>query len=1152
MIELGPFELSHRIGRGAMGEVWRAVHRQQGVAVAVKVITARRARQAASRRAFRNEMRSMATLCHPGIILLFDVGEVSPEADIASRSELVAQSPYLAMELGRGTLVDAAHDIADFDAVRRVLLELLDALAHAHARGVIHRDIKPLNVLAVGPDGAAPTFKLGDFGVAHVLQGPDGRLPREDGSTTGTPRYMSPEQVIGDIHDQGPWTDIYALGCVAYWLATGEAPYAGKMADVLRAHLEVPPPRMRPRLPLPDGFEDIVRRMLAKRPADRYQRAADVTHDLLALAEAAPRSQPRAIAMASLSNDQTTIVFDRATWEASRPEADDAAPPAAPLARTWRGAAAADAFVPEQLVGAGLGLYHLRQVPLVDRDAERDALWDALCASHDARAPRAVVVRGAAGVGKTRLAQWLCERAHELGAASILKATHAPIAGPLNGVGAMLAHQVRSAGLPRLDVMERVRRTVSCEGRVPFNLTDVELLCDVIAGSESRIGARPADRRRAVARFVEAMARERPVVMWLDDVQWGVEALALALNLLEAVKAPLLIVATARDEALAEQPLAARACDALARSDGAITLALAPLSDGDHDLLVRRLLLLRADVADTVKRRTQGNALFAVQLVGDWVERGALVVTPEGLALRANEEAALPHSIHALWTARLGRLWARAGTDDPRALEIAAALGQEIDEQEWLDACRLAGVPVTDTLADHLVELRLAVPRSRAQRHGSDRAGWSFAHAMLRESIEQTADDAGRRRAHHRACAAMLETRGETRRVAEHLWRAGDWEAALGPLLDAAEQAARRGDFEQALALDDRRDEALDRAGIADDDKRRVLGWLRRARTECLRGELSTARDMMVRVESAAYARDDAEVLAALRWVQTIVARHDNELERGVALGLEALAQYRALGDDLGAARCHKKLGELYRLVGQPQRSIEHYLTARATFEAQGDHFEVAWTSMGLGSTHRQLGDLDQAYVHAQRGLASFERIGSHLGVGHAHNELGEVDRQRGRFAEAERHYERALEAWQSERHRDTDLVRFNIALTALARGETDRAHDSLRRVLAVAHDKGRRALQAYARAGLSATAAARGDFAEAAAQLDALSQLLGELGLVDLDLAQSLQRAGDSAGAAGRNDLRDAAYRLAIRQWEALGDAGRVVTLRAKLTAQS
>jgi serine/threonine protein kinase len=247
-IPLGPFDLLAPLGRGGMGEVWRGAHRDQGLAVAVKVMTGEHAREAAYIEAFRNEVQSVAALDHPAIIYVFDQGQITAEAEAASGGVLLAGSPFLAMELCSLGSLEYFPRPLDWPHLRALLLALLEALAHAHARGVIHRDIKPENVLLAGPDDPRPGVKLSDFGLAHPAE--KARRTGEGGGVAGTPLYMSPEQAMGHWRDYGPWTDLYSRGCVAWELATGSPPFIGTTPlATLAAQLQRQPPELVPLAP---------------------------------------------------------------------------------------------------------------------------------------------------------------------------------------------------------------------------------------------------------------------------------------------------------------------------------------------------------------------------------------------------------------------------------------------------------------------------------------------------------------------------------------------------------------------------------------------------------------------------------------------------------------------------------------------------------------------------------------------------------------------------------------------------------------------------------------------------------------------------------------------------------------------------------------
>jgi hypothetical protein len=163
-----------------MGTVWAGVHRAEGVPVAVKLLSREHAESAHFRALFRNELRHVAALSHPGIVLVLDFGELGADAGERSGGILAPGTPWLAMEYASEGSLDRGP-MADWAAVKDALLAVLAALAHAHARGVLHRDIKPANLLCCGPGDMRPGLKLADFGVAHALRdaGSGGRRRRD-------------------------------------------------------------------------------------------------------------------------------------------------------------------------------------------------------------------------------------------------------------------------------------------------------------------------------------------------------------------------------------------------------------------------------------------------------------------------------------------------------------------------------------------------------------------------------------------------------------------------------------------------------------------------------------------------------------------------------------------------------------------------------------------------------------------------------------------------------------------------------------------------------------------------------------------------------------------------------------------------------------
>lgn len=272
-IPLGPFELSEVLGTGGMGEVWKGVHRTQGVEVAVKVVSSEHLADERRLRAFRTEVRATAGLDHPSIVKVFDFGTVGDDSAKASGGRLVGGSPYLAMELAEGGSLWPLRGRLRWRELWSLLSCLLDALAHAHARGVIHRDLKPGNVLLRESDGSAVLI---DFGLCRSVDDVGVTRP---GNIPGTTGYIAPEVIrSGEL---GPAADQYALGILLFGMRTGQHPFGRREAGrMLFAHLEERPPTLA-QLGIEDPQLDaVIQRCLYKTPQARFASLAELREAL--------------------------------------------------------------------------------------------------------------------------------------------------------------------------------------------------------------------------------------------------------------------------------------------------------------------------------------------------------------------------------------------------------------------------------------------------------------------------------------------------------------------------------------------------------------------------------------------------------------------------------------------------------------------------------------------------------------------------------------------------------------------------------------------------------------------------------------------------------------------------------------------------------
>ncbi len=272
--------LERELGSGGMATVYLAEdlkHRRQ---VAVKVLRPELAATLGSDR-FLQEIATAARFQHPHILPLLDSGDAS--------GFLYYVMPYVEGESLRGRLARQG-ELPVHDAVK-ILLEVCDALAYAHARGVVHRDIKPDNVLLSGRHAL-----VADFGVAKALSEATGRQQLTTaGVALGTPAYMAPEQAAGEPNiDQR--VDIYALGVLGYELVSGRTPFTGRTSqEVLAAHvIQAPEPLCARRPACPPGLESVIMKCLAKRPADRWQTADELLAQLEPLATPSGGTTPTA------------------------------------------------------------------------------------------------------------------------------------------------------------------------------------------------------------------------------------------------------------------------------------------------------------------------------------------------------------------------------------------------------------------------------------------------------------------------------------------------------------------------------------------------------------------------------------------------------------------------------------------------------------------------------------------------------------------------------------------------------------------------------------------------------------------------------------------------------------------------------------------
>jgi eukaryotic-like serine/threonine-protein kinase len=1140
MARLGPFEVEEELARGGMGVVLRGVHRASDTRVAVKVIGPEHARAERFYEDFQREVRAAAQLDHANVVTLLDYGLVPEDAERETDGGLVAKSPYLVMELAdSGSLQE--HPPAAWPELRRHFEALLEALAHAHSHGLIHRDLKPGNVLLHRGAAEQPYVKLADFGLAHASDRRHESAPDLE-QMAGTPSFMAPEQIQCHWRDYGPWTDLYALGVMAFGFVTGELPYRGDSAiQLLYMQLMEPLPDVVPAMDVPRGLDGWIERLCKKSPNERFACAADALAALRALdrdaaiSAAAPMRADLAVA---LESTQGALPFAAPPW-LSAPASREPRAPMKDLARevpeSWR----APTRAPLQLLGAGLGLYFLRPVPLVDREPDRDALWAALRACDREKRARAVVLRGAAGIGKSRLAAWITERALELGAACVLRAEHASSPGPTHGLAHMVAAHYRAVGLRGGDLRARLERCLEREGST--DRYDLDALLALIGEDpetpdfEKRISVRfssPIERHVVVEGVLARASAERPAIVWIDDAQWGADAVLMVQHALDALEARVLFVITVRDDALGEREVERAAVEAIEAHARGLRVEVSALADVDSATLVEQLLGLRGDLAHRVRQRASGNPLFAVQLVGDWVQRGVLSLTPTGFALQPGERAELPDDLHAVWIDRVDRVLADRTPADRELVELAATLGSSVDRAELDELSRAWGesTPFPAPLLDVLMRANLTVPTE---------SGFAFAHGMLHESIARASARAGRAAAMHRACVRLLssrEGRGIDRRRAHHLAEAGDLEAALEPLLRAARESLNESDYPEVRILLARREEIAAKLALSESDERWGAGWVLRADAHRMEWDFEAAErwasNALAVAEKWGWTLTRAESLHVL----SHVARQHGDLDRAQERNRRALDLFDRAQNDDGRARTLLAMAIVARQQGGFDRAEELYRRAGDVFELVGDARGAGNALLGLAHIarhHREHEDAEEKYERARE---LFEHAGYRSGVAHCLMGRADLLRYRGELAPSEQGYREALRIQRSLGSKATFIPRLNLGLVLLAQDRFEQARVLFEEILPEVAQKG--AYLGLAHTFLLPCAVALGDLAAFDRHLEA--RRAAAKVIVDEDLAETAERAGRMLLAIGERDRARAALEIAEEAWRALGDAAR------------
>ncbi len=996
---------------------------------------------------------------HPGIVWVHDIGSLDEAS--ARALEVPAGSPWMVMDRADSSLHDRPP--TTLSEVLDVALQVLDALSHVHARGVLHRDLKPANLLRFGD-----RIGLADFGVARWV-----RDPQQAGRIAGTPLFMAPEQIQDGPVKAGPWSDLYALGWVV-WSLLEPHPWEDRgVRAVLMAQLfEAPDP------PGPPPVTEWLRRMVAKRPEDRFGTAADARCALEVVrievdgASTVGRTEPALPATTFDVHDLDRLELAVADAPTTLDELPAGPRPAMP--DDWRGL---PEHRPPPLPQVGLGLFQLRAVPLVGRDAERDALWRAL---RDCREEGVTVaLRGPSGMGKTALAHWLVTTARQLGVATAWVTRSPSDPSAADALGELVADGLaRSAALPP-ELDPHARAVLDALARRTHDPVPVSVLEAV----------------HTLRTWIRAVAADRPLVLHIDDAHH-------ARGLLEVMQvigpvAGVLLLLTIPDEAGAEQQgLEAQLADLEVR-----TVRVEPLPPADRRRLVARLLGLSDPLADALVRRTDGHPLFAIQLLQDWIDRGLLAPGPQGFDTVPGAELPLPDGLWSTWHDRVDRL---VRSDEERAaLEraaVLATLAPEIGPSEW---------EAPGDLRERLLDARLA--------DATPRGGLRLVHGLLREALVRDAEVAGRLAGHHAAVARRVE---DPERRGRHLAAAAALAEALAPLTEAARAHLNRDPSRAAELLD------LAEAGLGADTPAasRVAFAIARASLALTRGRPDEARRWLDGAVPAATTPALAATLQARRTMLAVRTR-GRDAEACVA----ALAAATDGAEPSLQAMSARWRAEVALIRGDLTGAREVLAPWLERFEHPSTDEGDAWFTWG--SIARAAGDFAEARRGYERSLAAYDALGLSTpriatlgGLADVLRFLGELDEAR----------EAASEMAQVARSRDPAGLAFaTLSLAAVDVAAGDHLLASSRLDALLADPAQHPALAATAWAFRLLLCARQGDGAGVDRALTALEERLLDQthAVIELDVLVACEQAAALLDGQAERAGRAAALGAAQRQ---------------------
>lgn len=1029
----GKYRVERLLGVGGMGAVYIAERTSLQDKVAIKSILTSQNTEI-NRRRFLQEARAAAKVRHPNVVKIFDFGQ--PDG----------RPPYMVMEYLAGpTLAAVIRDYAPMPLARALWIfsGICAAVEAGHRRGVIHRDLKPGNVILSRADDGRETVKVLDFGLARLLMETEVSALTSPGTMLGTCSYMSPELIEANLASAA--SDIYALGVILYEMVTGRSPFraennAATIWKITSGEYERPADLV-PDLPheVCSGIEAALARNPKDRPASPEELAARVGAPLAA--SASEHEHPH-IELARPASPSTSVAEQSGTG-LPRPEA-------APSIVVTPQLVASDVTTAD--VGINLDGGE-RTIPptvkdgpafsdvFVGRAAELDTLRREYRMTLDGRG-RIVIIKGDPGVGKSRLLEAFGDWTRSQGAI-VLRGRFFAYEGdqppPYETFLWMLTAPISSSS--------------NISRRTTMSATQLSPRTDP---------AMVQDKWRAFSSLTQGFAersRGRPLVLTVDDLQWGTGLdLEFLAHLPRAVDNPVMVVGTARTGSRSDHGVELEAWLARLGSQRALSaLRLDGFAIGEVRAWFQACfpgIRIRPQDLRRLQHATSGNPYYLTEVVGQLVQGRRIQRSTQGYACAPLDQVALPDTVHSVVQAKLEGL-----PEDLRAmLETACVIGEEF-RFDLLHAALEADEDQLEALLERAVKLHLLSEDVR-----SPASDFRFDTTTLRSVLYDSLSRRRRRRLHRKVVDALLELHGDANadRIARvlcyHYHAVEDHEATLQWGLRAAEDTLAHYDHDHAeLSLRRALEaaEVLARLGqpvparsAIDLDRFTGLLYARIGRLEeadaVLQRALEAAEQQRPDRESTLQRLDIMLVLAACQHSRGL-------LEVSLDLGQMALELAEEVGDRERELQARVRTAKAAAAHGQLDSAA---LLLEPIVDSGPDPTfgpVRALAMADLAFIHTEQGAFDRAHGLAERALALARECGDPQAEYRAISVLGHIHLESADLEVATQHLETALDMARSLSLRRREGVELHhLAICNHQRGEIVEAEARAREALAI------------------------------------------------------------------------------------------------------